>query len=238
MEVDKAIEGQELQAYRPTMVMSAEFAAEQAEAIRSMTASILTKDVDYGVIPGTKKPSLLKPGAEWLLKWFGFGHEFDEPAIELDSTLKKWAVTYRCRVLKPMSSGQVITIATCDGHASRDEKKWEKAPWNTIIKMAQKRALVGAALQSTGTSGLFTQDLEDYAPSNTVIDLMPLIDQLSDAEKEEARALWKRSGWPSPQQMRGFQAAEAAFWLGQIVSTKPRDEEVVFEVEVLPDGTD
>jgi hypothetical protein len=32
---------------------------------------------------------------------------------------------------------------------------------NTLQKMAQKRALVGATLQATGSSGLFTQDLDD-----------------------------------------------------------------------------
>ena len=47
-----------------------------------------------------------------------------------------------------------------------NEAKWKyatahKAPWNTVIKMAQKRAMVGAALQATSASSLFTQDLED-----------------------------------------------------------------------------
>jgi hypothetical protein len=36
---------------------------------------------------------------------------------------------------------------------------------NTLQKMAQKRALVGATLQATGSSGLFTQDLDDIEVS-------------------------------------------------------------------------
>jgi hypothetical protein len=39
-------------------------------------------------------------------------------------------------------------------------------PWsqvNTILKMAKKRALVDAVLSATRSSGLFTQDLEDFA---------------------------------------------------------------------------
>jgi len=33
--------------------------------------------------------------------------------------------------------------------------------WNTVLKMAKKRALVDGALQATRSSGIFTQDLED-----------------------------------------------------------------------------
>jgi hypothetical protein len=47
--------------------------------------------------------------------------------------------------------------------------KWQfiteyRAPWNTVIKMAQKRAHVGAAIDATAAAGLFTQDLEDMTP--------------------------------------------------------------------------
>jgi hypothetical protein len=43
--------------------------------------------------------------------------------------------------------------------------KWEfvgeyRAPWNTILKRAQKRALVGAAIIATAASGLFREDEE------------------------------------------------------------------------------
>ena len=36
-----------------------------------------------------------------------------------------------------------------------------RAPWNTLIKMSQKRSYVGAAIDATGAAGLFTQDMED-----------------------------------------------------------------------------
>lgn len=49
-------------------------------------------------------------------------------------------------------------------------KKWEnaaeyRAPWNSVLKMAQKRALVGAAIDATAAAGLFTQDIEDMRDS-------------------------------------------------------------------------
>jgi hypothetical protein len=55
-----------------------------------------------------------------------------------------------------------------DGRKPRSWK-WEhatghRAPWNTLIKMAQKRSYVGAAIDATAAAGLFTQDLEDMTP--------------------------------------------------------------------------
>jgi hypothetical protein len=38
---------------------------------------------------------------------------------------------------------------------------------NTILKMADKRALVAATLLATGCSDMFTQDMEDFVPSHT-----------------------------------------------------------------------
>lgn len=43
--------------------------------------------------------------------------------------------------------------------------------WNTVIKMAKKRALVDAVLVVTGASAVFTQDVEDAAQSS---DSMPV----------------------------------------------------------------
>ena len=41
------------------------------QALVSFTRGIMRRDVDYGVIPGTAKPTLLKPGAEKLSTYFG-----------------------------------------------------------------------------------------------------------------------------------------------------------------------
>ena len=38
------------------------------ERLKRVHKEVMTKDVDYGVIPGTNKPTLLKPGAEILFK--------------------------------------------------------------------------------------------------------------------------------------------------------------------------
>jgi hypothetical protein len=40
-----------------------------------------------------------------------------------------------------------------------------RAPWNSVVKMSEKRSLVGAAIDATAAAGLFTQDLEDMRGS-------------------------------------------------------------------------
>jgi hypothetical protein len=75
-------------------------------------------------------------------------------------------VTYKATVRR----GEVV-VAECDGFAGYDETRFYRpadgakpeyrAPWNTVVKMAQKRALVGAALNATAASGLFVADVDD-----------------------------------------------------------------------------
>ena len=67
---------------------------------------------------------------------------------------------------------------------------------NTILKMANKRALVAAVLNVTAASDLLTQDLEDAPPqpeklteTATIIPLVPPV------PREEARAATCRSRW-------------------------------------------
>jgi hypothetical protein len=124
---------------------------------------ILRPGVDYGIIPGVKKPSLWKPGAERAMQLFGLGHRCVRVEIERDTDGERVGITYRCEVFKSLSDGREVLLATCEGYAGNDESKWKTAPWNTILKMADKRAFIGAVLKATGLSDFFTQDVEDYA---------------------------------------------------------------------------
>lgn len=216
----------------------------------NFSKSILKMDLDYGVIPGTPKPSLYKPGAEKLRLVYGLSSEHDciEKVVDLDRPYIDY--TYRCTI----KSRQGQILAQCDGSCNSMEPKFgftwktvDKLPpgvdasklpsrlsrkriteydfainrsettgafarsqayWNkwklaiktgiatrhvvhrsgkeldewvmeeavtlyripnpnvvgmknTIMKMAQKRAFVGAILLATGASEFYTQDIED-----------------------------------------------------------------------------
>jgi len=60
--------------YLPAMSM--EVALARRSAIVEFTRRIMIKDQDFGEIPGTSKPTLLKPGAEKLCSFFGLEPEF------------------------------------------------------------------------------------------------------------------------------------------------------------------
>lgn len=148
--------------YRPSLVLAPEEAQALVQQVVELQRSVLRQGVDYDRIPGTPKPTLLKPGAERLLQFFGLGHHMELLSTDTDDKGRPFGFFYRCTVTKTMHDGQVVVVSSCDGYCGRDESKWKSAPLNTILKMAQKRALVGACLTATATSGLFTQDIEDY----------------------------------------------------------------------------
>lgn len=199
-------------------------AVEKRNALVEFVQAIMKEGIDYGAIPGTDKPTLLKPGAEKLCTLFGY-----LPAYEIVEKSEDWTgkdhsgepfffYHYRCKVAD--QSGRII--ATGEGSVNSWEKKYRyrdakpvcphcgqmtvnrsKKPqegfycWakiggcgatfpdrdpvitsqpvgkmpnpdifdqvNTMMKMAQKRALVACVLLACNASEFFTQDLEDLS---------------------------------------------------------------------------
>ena len=126
----------------------------------------LKRDTDFGVIPGTKKPSLYKAGAEKIATQYGLCQRYSiESKIEqADGKTILFYYLVRCDLVK-IIEGREYTIVSAYGSANTDEKRngfnaaWDAA--NGTIKMAQKRALVGAVIALCSGSGMFAQDMED-----------------------------------------------------------------------------
>lgn len=160
----------------------------QRALLLEFVAKQLRRDVDFGVIPGTPKSSLFKPGAEKLSRLFGLGARFTliDKTLDLDKNFALF--NYKCEVFH-LKSGQVV--AECEGTANSQEKKYkERTVWewseqakkkvarkevtpvcdvlNTLQKMAQKRAYVGAVILATGASDFFTQDIDDIEDGRSV----------------------------------------------------------------------
>ena len=115
---------------------------------------------DFGIIPGTDKPTLLKPGAEKILMMMGLQSEFEIVDSTRDFEKGFFQYQVRCKLLK---GDMVITegLGACN---TRERKYLKMDPYtmdNTVLKMAKKRALVDAALLVASLSDVFTQDLED-----------------------------------------------------------------------------
>lgn len=128
---------------------------------QNLIQSTFTQNHDYGIIPGTsKKPTLLKPGAEKLVMLLGLTSEFEIIDNTRDFEGGFFQYQVKCKLKK---HGEIITEGL--GTSNTREKKYIKQdPYtmdNTVLKMAKKRALVDAALLVGSLSAIFTQDIED-----------------------------------------------------------------------------
>ncbi len=192
----------------------------RTNALANLMSSVLQKDIHYGVIPGTPKPTLYKPGAEKIAVLFQLAPSFHREVFYNDEHL---TIISTC-TLRHQGSGNVI--AEGEGMCTTQETKYayrqatRKCPecgkatiikgkqeygggwlcfakkggcgykwpdgakeiesqseereenpnlgdtYNTVLKMANKRAFVAAILFATAASDIFTQDIEDF-PENS-----------------------------------------------------------------------
>lgn len=200
----------EMEIWNPTAVL------EQVKLIQDLMKSVMKVNEHFGIIPGTNKPTLLKPGAEKLGLTFRLEPQYTIERIKLEDDHIEYIVT--CD-LRHINTGQrwgsgVGSCSTkeskyrwrkserlcpvCNSPAIIQGKKefgggyvcWKKKggcgegfaindvdiisqevgkkenediadQYNTVLKMAKKRAHVDAMLTATAASDIFTQDLEE-----------------------------------------------------------------------------
>jgi hypothetical protein len=234
-------------------VIGVQQALEAYQAKKDLIDGIMKRDIDFGTIPGSAKPSLLKAGAEKATSFFGLHPVFSDAEVindwtgkdhggepfffyrrtcnlyrgdvliaSVDGSCNSWEAKYRYRWVdesalpasvdksalktqggriseftfaieqaetsgkygKPAEYWQRFKDAIEQGNAAFVKRKTksgkEMDAWeidstvyritnmdtadivNTVLKMADKRALVAATLIATGLSEYFTQDIEDY----------------------------------------------------------------------------
>lgn len=180
--------------YEPQPLTAAEMKT-QVQTIQQVMASVMVKDVHYGVIPGCgNKPALYKPGAEKLMMTFRLAADPQVVEVPTDD-----GITFRvfCRITNQATG---IFLGNGVGECSSKEEKYNwratvsEKEWantaedrkrikytrngeinqirtnpadvaNTVLKMAKKRALVDAILTVTAASDIFEQDLEEMDPN-------------------------------------------------------------------------
>ncbi len=191
---------------------------ERQRLVEQFFKEVMVKDVDFGVIPGTPKPSLWKPGAEKLAEFYGYAPVIKDTreSVNEQTGFARMVVTI---ALVERGTGEIVAEGVGEANTMEDKHRWreskrtcpkcgsaalrkgkddtgggwycwakiggcgakfgDNAPeitsqmagrienaapwdlWNTILKMAKKRAVVDAVLSATRSSGLFTQDVED-----------------------------------------------------------------------------
>lgn len=171
------------------------------DVVQTFFKEVMVKGEDYGVIPGTDKPALLKPGAEKLCELYGYAPTMRDKEIARDVETGFCEATVTMALVS-RKTGEMVAegVGSANTYESRYRYRWvfdnqvpkgiNKADlvseerksrktgksfmmyridnadpwslWNTVLKMAKKRALVDVALSATRSSGLFTQDPEAF----------------------------------------------------------------------------
>lgn len=277
--------------FQPAMSMQA--AVARYKSFAGFVQQILHDGIDYGTIPGSAKPALLKPGAEKLCTFFGLRPEYehlkeieewtaDEPffyylikarsfkndrrAGEGEGSCNSRESKYRGRWVeehdipagmdkaslksrdsvrsefqfaiqkgettghfgKPAAYWEEFRQAIEDGRArktTKTTKKGKKCPaWeiggiayrvpnpdicdlvNTILKIAQKRALIFAVLVATAASEFFTQDLDGVLDEREdgLVGRSPEAPEPADEAPENAAAAAQTNGFDFGLMIREF----------------------------------
>lgn len=198
---DLAIASQNNQIMLPAVSVAEVIKAK--EKCDELIRACLKHGKDYGIIPGTEKPSLFKPGSEQILAWYNCyttfvinseDHDLDrvntyqfknkQGKFEQGKSTGLHAYRVLCYIHSRING---LVVGSGVGSCTTAEKKYISRPNdsdNTVLKMAKKRAQIDAVLSTFGLSERFTQDMEDFQDSeNTPIkkqeDLPPKKDEKS-----------------------------------------------------------
>lgn len=158
--------------------------------MQAVVQKTLKEKQDYGIVPGTNKPTLLKPGGEKICMLFGLNPEYEFLQTTEDYDKEFFSYNIRCTLFR---SGQPVAqgVGSCNskekkyrfinvdeipenyvGYSEQIADKYGRTKYkinnpdvcslvNTVLKMAKKRAFIDAVLQVASLSEVFTQDLED-----------------------------------------------------------------------------
>lgn len=120
----------------------------------------LKRDIHFGVIPGTKKPSLYKAGAEKIIWMYGVTTDYTLEAAVEDYEQGYFFYRFRCDFRK----GDLLITTGYGSSNSRERKNGTASGFdvaNSVLKAAKKRAMVDGALLIGQLSDAFSQDMEN-----------------------------------------------------------------------------
>ena len=187
----------ELEVRQTSGMMTLKSISDRVNMVHQVLEKIMVKETHYGTVPGCgKKMVLFKPGADLLAMTFRLVPQFKVEKMDMENGHREYDVTCTMYAADGSLLGQGV------GSCSTMEKKyryrseggtWDAAQgrkvgakqienediadvYNTVLKMAKKRAQIDATLTVTGAADMFTQDLienEDDALKEPIKEPMP-----------------------------------------------------------------
>ena len=137
----------------------------------------LTRGVDFGTIrkkdgtPMSKHPTLFKAGAEKVAMAYGLCQRYVMESKIEDPENGFFFYAVRCDLVKIVGGAEYVITSSYGSGNTREGRTGSQSPYdgaNSALKMAQKRALVSAALSLGCMSDCFTQDIESDTEDSSV----------------------------------------------------------------------
>ncbi len=212
----------------------AEKALEAYRAWRTVLEEFIKNDLedrtDYMKVRRGDKPSLLQPGAQKLAQLLGLSARFEIIEREIDLAGERDGQPFVHFLVKCfLYDANGIVVSESYGEANSRSMKFAvksrgkngktiidpQEPWrtikdnsdtviNTVLKIAQKRAYVGAVTFAAGISEMFTQDIEDYSEPSY---------RRGQTTRKQTRA---KKAQPA-QKRKGAESVNAADWTADVL---------------------
>jgi endogenous inhibitor of DNA gyrase (YacG/DUF329 family) len=142
------------------------------DRVRQIQRRLMTEDEDYGVIPGTKKPTLLKPGAEKLCAFYGLVATYEERTEYGDGQARPW-ITVKVRAIMHLGAEDGPIVGEGLGSANSSESKHK---YRSAKRSCPACGSVGSISKSkypdkvTGALGWYCRDCKaNFAPDDVAI---------------------------------------------------------------------
>jgi hypothetical protein len=113
----------------PVPMVTVQQWAERRKLFNEWVNTQLKSGVDYGTIPGTDKPTLLKPGAEKIAQLYGCAPKAEVIFRQQDMTTGYLYVEVRCDLVS-IQTGQIVAtgLGACSSYESKYHWRWDW--WN------------------------------------------------------------------------------------------------------------
>lgn len=148
--------------------------------VQTLKKEVLKEGVDFGIIPGTPKPSLYKPGAELVNLMFGVS--VDPQIVQEDEQLDEVGLAYyRVKVRMEFKTRAGIFLGASYGSASSNEEKYK---WRRATGPKEFAATVEGRKRSKFRRGKNNTEYEEQQVRTEVEDIKNTILQMSMKRSE------------------------------------------------------
>ncbi len=135
--------------------------------VQEVMRAVMKPDVHYGVIPGTDKPTLLKPGAEVLCMAFRIADEYQIEDLSTTDTVR-----YRVTCIgRHQVTGTVLGAGMGEASSGEEKYKWRKCYEKEFMETpaSMRREKSGYNKQKKESYSIFQVRTEPADLANTIL---------------------------------------------------------------------